>query len=270
MHPRISLHQVAFMDGTTNVQFVEACRRIGVREMTPVTNMLFPEGGLDGWQDALAPGDVRVATVNHPFSPGVSLDKAGDVQTAEMMRAIEVTAQLGGRAIYTLTGGRGALTWEQAAERFSELLAPCRAAAKAKDITLLVENASPLNTDFHIAHNLRDVTRLAEIAGIGVCIDLHGVWTEGGLRDSLRTAMPNTGLVQVSDYILGDRCTPCRAVPGDGAIPLERLIGECLEFGFQGLFDLELVGPRIQKEGGYEASRRSAEALSGMLDRLGA
>jgi sugar phosphate isomerase/epimerase len=270
MHPRISLHQVAFLDGTTNMQFVDACRRIGVREMTPVTNMLFEPGGLDGWEDALAGGGVRVATVNHPFSPGVSLDKAGADQTQAMMRAIEITAQLGGRAIYTLTGGRGALTWEQAAQRFAELLAPCRTAAKEKGITLLVENASPLNTDFHIAHNLRDVTRLAEIAGIGVCIDLHGVWTEGGLSESLRAAMPNTGLVQISDYVLGDRCTPCRAVPGDGAIPLERLIGECLEAGYQGLFDLELVGPRIQKEGPFEASRRSCEALDGMLERLGA
>jgi sugar phosphate isomerase/epimerase len=268
MHSRISLHQVAFLDGTTNAQFIDACRRIGVREMTPVTNMLFVEGGLDGWKEA-AP-EVKVATVNHPFSPGVSLDKAGEQQTAAMLQAIDATAKIGGRAIYTLTGGRGALTWEQAAARFAELLAPCRAAAKAKGITLLVENASPLNTDFHIVHNMRDLIRLAEIAEIGICIDLHGVWTEGGIEESLRAATPNTGLIQISDYILGDRCTPCRAVPGDGVIPLERLMGVCLEAGFKGLFDLELVGPRIQKEGPYEASLRSCQALNGMLERLGA
>jgi sugar phosphate isomerase/epimerase len=82
--------------------------------------------------------------------------------------------------------------------------------------------------------------------------------------------MPMIGLVQVSDYVLGDRITPCRAVPGDGAIPLERLIGDILEAGYQGLFDLELVGPRIVAEGPREATKRAAENLSEILVRLGA
>jgi sugar phosphate isomerase/epimerase len=270
MHPRVSLHQVAFLDGkTTTLEFIDACRKIGVGELTLVTNMLMAPGGMEGVQAALG-DDLHVGTVNHPFSHSTPLDRAGDAQIAELMQAIEITATLGSRAIYVLSGGRGAFDWEQAATRFAELIAPCREAARAKGITLLVENASVLNADFHIAHNLRDVTKLAEMAGIGVCIDLHACWTEGGLEDLMRRAMPNTGLVQISDYVLGDRFTPCRAVPGDGVIPLERLIRSCLEAGYGGLFDLELVGPRIQKEGAFSASRRSAEALSGMLERLGA
>jgi sugar phosphate isomerase/epimerase len=76
--------------------------------------------------------------------------------------------------------------------------------------------------------------------------------------------------VQVSDYVLGDRTTPCRAVPGDGAIPLERLIGEVLEAGYGGVFDLELIGPRIEAEGHRPATLRAAEILSEILVKLGA
>ena len=82
--------------------------------------------------------------------------------------------------------------------------------------------------------------------------------------------MPLTGLVQVSDYIPGDRFTPSRAVPGDGAVPLERLLGDILELGYEGVFDLELVGPRIEQEGPRIAGKRAAENLSGILTRLGA
>jgi sugar phosphate isomerase/epimerase len=59
-------------------------------------------------------------------------------------------------------------------------------------------------------------------------------------------------------------------VPGDGVIPLERLLGEVLAAGYTGLFDLELVGPRIAAEGPTQASARAAENLSEMLNRLGA
>ena len=48
----------------------------------------------------------------------------------------------------------------------------------------------------------------------------------------------------MSDYVLGDRSAPCRSVPGDGDIPLRRLIDDLLTAGYTGLFDLELVGPR--------------------------
>ena len=82
--------------------------------------------------------------------------------------------------------------------------------------------------------------------------------------------MPNTHLVQVSDYVLGDRSAPCRAVIGDGVIPVERLLGDLLEAGYTGVFDLELVGPRIQQEGATSATRRAAENLSEILIRLGA
>jgi sugar phosphate isomerase/epimerase len=93
---------------------------------------------------------------------------------------------------------------------------------------------------------------------------------EAGLKPLFRRAMPLTGLVQVSDYVLGDRSTPCRAVPGDGAMPLERLLGDVLDAGYTGLFDLELVGPRIEAEGGFAASRRAADYVSELLTRLGA
>ena len=93
---------------------------------------------------------------------------------------------------------------------------------------------------------------------------------EAGLRDLFRRVMPLVGLVQVSDYVLGDRSTPCRAVIGDGAIPLERLLGDILAAGYTGVFDLELVGPRIEAEGARAATRRAAENLSEILTRLGA
>lgn len=269
MHPRISLHQVAFLnEGIT--AFIDHCRALGVGHMTLATPLLMRPGGLEEAGRALAPGGPGVDCVNHPFATFPDLARDSGEAAEKLGEAIEIAAALGARSLYLLTGGRGALSWEAAAERFADQIAPCHAAARRHGIRLLVENASAFNADIHIAHTLADTIRLAEIADIDICIDLHACWVEAGLRGLFERAMPRTGLVQVSDYVLGDRTAPCRAVPGDGTIPLERLLGEILAAGYKGLFDIELIGPRIEAEGARAATARAAEHLSRLLDRLGA
>src|SRR3546814_7541044 len=93
------------------------------------------------------------------------------------------------------------------------------------------------------------------MAGLGVCIDLCCCWSEAGLRATIERAIPRCGIVQVSDYVYGDRAMPCRAVPGDGAIPIRTMLEWMLGAGYEGAFDLELLGPRIEREGRVAAVR---------------
>lgn len=265
MHPRLSLHQVAMM-GEPTAAFIDHCTALGVAQMTLVTPKLFAEPGAIGAAKAAGP---RTSTLNHVFAVHPNIEEESGEGCERMASALAVAAELGAQAIYLITGGRGSLDWEQAAARLAGLLAPARAEAQRLGIRLLVENASALNADIHIAHTLPDVIRLAEIAEIGVCVELHACWMEGNLKPQFRQAMPRIGLVQVSDYVPGDRATPCRAVPGDGVIPLERLLGDLLDAGYEGLFDIELIGPRIEAEGARAASARAAGYLSEMLVRLG-
>lgn len=269
MHPRINLHQIAFIKESTT-SFIDYCREIGVPNMTLVTPLLMQPGGVEEAQRALAAGGPRAAVVNHPVAMGSSLDRVGEEETEKLRQAIDIAATLGAPVIYLVSGGRGSLLWEAAADRFAALVAPCLPLAREKGVQLTVESASPLNADMHIAHTLDDTIRLAEIAGIGVCIELNACWYESGLKEKFRRAMPLTGLVQVSDYVLGDRFTPNRAVPGDGAVPLEWLLGTILDLGYSGVFDLELVGPRIEQEGARAASKRATDNLSEILTKLGA
>jgi sugar phosphate isomerase/epimerase len=269
MHPRVGLHQVAFLCESTTA-FIEHCRRIGVRHTTLVTAALMQAGGLGEAQQALTGGSPRVEAVNHQFGAYPDLEHDRGEAAEKLLQAIDIAAELGANSVYLQTGGRGSLTWEQAAERFATLIAPCKAAAAAGGVGVLVENASSFNADIHFAHTLADTITLAELAGIGLCIEWHACWMEAGLKALVRKAIPMTGLIQVSDYVLGDRTAPCRAVPGDGVIPLDRILGDVLEAGYEGVFDIELVGPRIAAEGARAATERAAERISGILTRLGA
>jgi sugar phosphate isomerase/epimerase len=270
MHERLSVHAVCF-PGATLHELTGFCRELGAQRVSLVSNVLLDEG-LDAAQDALQTNNCSVESITHVFLPGRHLELGEESwrdARETLSRLIQHAKSLGARSIYMLTGGHGSLAWEDAAQAFRAAIAPCVIQAKAAGIPLMIENSAALYAEVHIAHSLRDAVTLAELADTGVCIDLFACWTEAGLRESIQRAMPRCHLVQVCDYVYGDRSLPSRAVPGDGAIPVERILKWMLEAGYAGTFDIELVGPRIDAEGSVAAVRRAAENLGRILRSLG-
>lgn len=270
MHDRVSINSICFL-GTSLDQQADYWRSIKPRRVSLLGAQIATEG-IAKAQQVLATGDFQLETIVHPFLPGQSLDPDQSrwrEPRAHLNQQIEAAAQLGAKSVYMTTGGHGAMTWEQAAETFARMVEPCAQQARSAGIALMIENAPPLYADIHIAHTLRDTVLLAEMADIGVCIDLPGCWTEADLKSSIERAMPRCSLIQVSDYVYGDRAVPGRAVPGDGDMPLGRLFEWVLAAGYQGAFDIELLGPRIEQEGPVDATRRAAQFLSKLLQSLG-
>lgn len=270
MHNRISVNSICFM-GSSFSQQADYWQQLAPHRVSILGGQVDQEG-LDAARQALATGSYRLENIMQPFLPGQNLNpdnSSWEAPRARLNAQIDNAIALGANSIYMVTGGHGGMVWEQAAEVFAEAVAPCVAKAKAAGIALMIENAPFHNADIHIAHSLRDTITLAEMAGTGICIDLFGCWYEAGLRGLIERAMPRCQLVQVSDYVCGDRAPAARAVPGDGHVPLLRLLEWILAAGYQGAFDLELFGPRIEQEGRLEATRRTCERLSEMLVALG-
>jgi sugar phosphate isomerase/epimerase len=271
MHDRLSVHSICFA-GAGFRELAGYLRELDAHRVSLTSYMLFEEGAAAA-QDALREADCRVESITHTFLTGLHLEQRPESwheSRQTLSRLIQIAKDLGARSIYMLTGGHGSLTWEAAAEAFRDALAPCLTEANTAGIALMVENSAPLYADLHIAHTLRDALTLAEIAGTGVCMDLFGCWAEAGLQESIQRAIPRCQLVQVSDYVYGDRSLPSRAVPGDGAIPVRRILEWVLQAGYAGTFDIEVLGPRIEAEGRVRAVRRTAEKVGDMLRALGA
>lgn len=266
MHDRLSVHAVSF-PGATLDELDHHWQHLGVRRLSLIDHQLF--------DPALRPLMRRhgytVEAVCHVFAAGrLPTDPNGIACARDSLdRVIDAAATVGARTVYLLTGGRGPLTWEQAAEQFSSIIEPAVRAAAQAGVFLAIENASSLYADIHVAHTLQDTITLAEMAGIGVCIDLFHCWAEADLAGLVRRARPRLQLIQLSDYVLGDRALPARAVPGDGAIPIEPFVAQVLAAGYRNGFDLELIGPRIDREGPLVAARRGCTAVARLLNRAG-
>jgi sugar phosphate isomerase/epimerase len=269
MHERISVNSLCFPEAGWP-ELAEHWRKCGTHRASFLSPLL--DAGVETAQQVLAGGGLKLETITHLFTTahlGPS-DDDWKAERAALSRVIDAAARLGGNSVYMMAGGHGDLTFEEAAEHFAHAVAPCAEQARAARVALLVEPAPPLYADGHIAHSLRDTLVLAEIAGLGVCIDIYSCWFEADLKRTIERAMDRCHLVQISDYRYGDRGYPSRAIPGEGDIPLERIVGWILDAGYTGGFDFELIGPRIAEAGYDEAVRRAGDYTSELLAKLGA
>jgi sugar phosphate isomerase/epimerase len=188
----------------------------------------------------------------------------------ELARSIEFTAAVDSHVLYLPTGPGEPYRWDDAAARYCAEMEPLVTRAKEIDVVLAIEPTNPLRSDMSFVFTVRDAVDLARLAGTGVCVDFYSAWYERGLDEVVRKNIDLVALVQVCDFKIGTFDTPNRVAIGDGDIPVERLVAMLLDAGYEGVFELEILGPVVEAEGYRAPIVRSLERMSEMLDRVGA
>jgi sugar phosphate isomerase/epimerase len=219
---------------------------------------------------AIAAADVTVTSVmaQNPFTLG---DRSRwDEEAEPLSRVIDAAEALACDTIVLPFGCGGAMPWERSADALEEALGPSLREAQRRGIWILLEPANSLRSDVSFVHTLRDALDLSWRLDTGVCMEITASWNERNLVGTVHSGVAGIGLVQVADYATGTHDTPNRVVPGDGDLPLERIIGQLLDTGYEGLFELELIGPAIDAEGYDGAIDRSICWLDELLGELGA
>ena len=183
---------------------------------------------------------------------------------------IDAVAGVGGKTTYGTPGRTTGAPWSEVADIFCEAIAPSVAYAKAKGVQLAIEPS--LRTDASFVNTLRDAVDLCERTGLGVIVDFANCWMERDLGEVISRAGPHIALVQIDDVIIGGpgRPTPGGRVNiGDGDLPVRRLMQYVLATGYQGPFDLEVLGPVVEAEGYAASLRRGVKLASDLLTEAG-
>lgn len=270
LHPRLSLSQASTI-GWPIERDLDLWTSLGIRDVALLQRKLE------------ADGDVARAVDRVRATPGLRVDNLAVGDSFELanpgqwergrdrLRAcLGTAAALGCECVVVTTGAPAGLSWEEAADALDTAIAPVVAEARAQGCSLAVENTNSLRLDISFATTLRDTCDLARRLGIGVCMEVNNAFAERGLGETIRRNVDLLRIVQVNDFVVGTLQTPDRAVPGDGDIPLGRVIGLLLRAGYRGPFELEIVGPRIEAEGYAPAVRRGLEHVGALLSDLGA
>lgn len=266
MYERLSVNTIGYGDRPVREILgdldAHGIRRIGV----PVTQLA--GGGAGPNLAALRSGGFELVDTVVPAAFSLARPEAWPAERDRLRRGIDLTARAGCPLMYLTTGPAPRLEWDEAARRFGEAVAPVLDDARAAGVVLAVENTTAMRADLGFVHRLRDALDAAAQAGIAVCADLFAAWTDRDLREAVLSGARHFALVQVADFVLGTVCTPDRAVPGDGDVPIERHLGWLAESGYAGPVELELLGPRITAEGPAAAAARAARVLRPFLQRL--
>lgn len=272
MHSRLTLNQVSLAENATAVpgadamlRDIELCQAAGIERIGIRAAMLEANGWGPGIEQ-LRNSALQVTHLVHramfeldnPASWPAAQERGRDVAAA--------AAALDAPLVYLTSGPAGSLLFEQAAEAFVAAVAPVVGFCAERGVELAVETANPQYHDIHMLHTLRDTIDVANRAGMKVCVDLHACWTEPNLRTLLRDASGSIALVQLGDYSLGQHSLT-RAIPGEGMIPLERIVGWLVDDGYQGLFDLEFPGDHCVPRA--SAVQRAVQNMDAMMVRLG-
>jgi len=269
-HPRVSVNSISSLHQSL-AEDIELWASLGIDHV----GLILHKVEQVGWDDAesmLLGAGLTISTIAGPVPVPLHAGPRSDARRAELSligRALEFAAAVGAGSLYLCTGAADGLIWRDAAERFCAAVAPSAERAAALGVRLAIEPTNPLRADVSFVFTFADAADLAHAAGIGVVADLQSCWYEREIDQRLRDHADQIALVQVSDYVVGTHATPDRAVPGDGAVPIERLLGVVLAAGYHGTVDIEVMGPRIEAMGYAAALARSAAYVSDVLDRLG-
>lgn len=266
MHPRISVSAICTFDWTLD-------QDLAFYAANNITNVGISVAKLErsGWDDGAArvvDSGLRVTNLIGLGPFHLAEPQRWGQQQERLVRALEVATRVNAECLVFTTGPAGALTWDAAADALETALAPMLVEASARNVPFAIEHTNSLRVDVGFVHTLRDAIDLARRLGTGVCMEINACWAERDLATTVRDGVDTLALVQVSDFAVGTLSTPNRLVPGDGDIPLARIIGDVLAAGYTGCFDLELIGPRITDEGYEPATLRAITAVESLLEAL--
>ncbi len=253
-HPRLSVNSICSMN-----QSFEEDLALWADLGIDTVGLISPKLEAAGWE-----ASERAVSEAKLVVSSMSAYRSGIVES------LPFTAAVGCHVLYSVSGGFGAVPWEEAAESFCDEMAPIVAQAEQYGVRLAIEPTNPLRSDVSFLFTVRDAVDVARKAGIGIVVDFYSAWYERDLDQLVRANIDLVALVQIGDYRFGTFDIPNRCAIGDGDIPVERLMRMLLEAGYEGPFDLEILGPRIEEEGYRAPIIRSIERAGEMLERLGA
>jgi len=222
------------------------------------------EAGLDRAIDEILGRQIVVDAV----VPGAAFDltdESGWTEVHEaMFMAIDAAQRLGATTMPTAGGSAHGQAYEWAVDRFARAIEPVAAAARHRGVRVAVE---PTRTQFAyvgFVHSLRDGLALADQLDLWLMPDTAHVWWEPDLADLLAAGAARFAVFQVADLAFGGPVLE-RLVPGDGEIPLRPMLTAAAVAGFEGPFEIEIIGQAIEDEGYEGAIRRSYQHIHRIL-----
>ncbi len=189
-----------------------------------------------------------------------------DQQVEDGRQAIEMSARLDADALILLVGPPGTLTFDEAGALLRRALDQILPLAEQLGTRLALEPCHPMyraEASFlmTLAEAL-DVCEAVDSPALGVWLDTYHLWWDNSLFDQLPRARDRIFGVHINDFKQTTQSLRDHAVPGEGIIPLRRILEAIEAAGWNGTYTIEIFCDRFEPEHYADVLRRCREGFA--------
>lgn len=222
------------------------------------------ECGEERGVDLLCEADLAVSSLMWAGGFTGSDGRSMESSVEDGIEALRLAAALRSECLVVYTGGRGGHTHRHASRIVVNALTELAAVAEELDVHLAVEPMHPgCGLDWTFLSTIgTTLDLLAEVPTLKMVFDAYHWALLPNILEELPGLVPHLALVQLADGC-GKPCGEQDRRPiGDGMLPLKPIVQTLLDHGYDGFFEIELMGPEIEVADYHRLIERCAAALN--------
>lgn len=182
----------------------------------------------------------------------------------DAMEAVRTAAELKTQCLLVYSGARGLHTHNHARRLFREALKEILPLAQDLGVFLSVEPMHPgCAGDFTFITDLDEYFRLVDALGsnqVKLVFDVYHLGLVPDILSRIPQLVPHIALVQLGDAKSPPSGEANRCLLGEGKIPVAELVLALRANGYDGFFDVELIGEDVEAYSYEELLRHAKEA----------
>ena len=187
----------------------------------------------------------------------------------DALEALRTAADLKTNCLLVYSGARAGHTANHARRLFKEALKELSPLAEELGISLAIEPMHPgCAKEFTFLTGVQDVLELCDSVGseaIKLVYDTYHLGHDEECAEQIATFANRVALVQLGDGREVPSVEQSRCRLGEGMVPLARIVRAFLDAGYEGDFDVELIGEEIETIDYHELVEHAKQAFAQLI-----
>jgi sugar phosphate isomerase/epimerase len=156
------------------------------------------------------------------------------------------------------------MPWDEAANHIVEQTIAILPEFHARNLRLAIEPVSPIRQDvsfINLGADAFEIVQRVDDPLFGYLFDVYHMWWQRGIEDLARESASKVFHTQVSDYKAVTLRTLDRVMPGQGIIPLHRILHALADGGYAGWWEVEVLSDQNEQMGMERALQTAIRGL---------
>jgi sugar phosphate isomerase/epimerase len=189
----------------------------------------------------------------------------------DAVEALRTAASLQAESLIVYSGARAGHTHNHARRLFRDALLELAPLAAELGVVLAVEPMHPgCAAEFTFLTSLEEVLSLLDATGspqVKIAIDTYHLGMDPNLVQRIPQIVPRVALVQLGDAKASPKGEQNRCRLGEGIIPLQEIVDALTAAGYDGFYDVELLGEEIEAADYTALLRHAQEGFARLVER---